>query len=127
MDWSEIFIQHPTSLSARATTYFSYKGHNTVKLLVAISPTGAIIFILKCWGGHVTDKYMTAHSGFLDHLIHGDQVLADRVQMLQLSKQQNHNSSHIKSWPCTCVQHHRSGFLVIKIFSFLPKKQNFIA
>ena len=78
IDCSEIFIQQPTSLSARAETCSNYKHHNTVKFLIAISPTGAIIFISKCWGGRTSDKHITAHSGFLDKLMHGDVVLADR-------------------------------------------------
>ena len=43
IDCSEVFIQRPTSLTARAQTYSNYKSHNTVKFLIAISPTGAII------------------------------------------------------------------------------------
>ena len=46
IDCSEIFIQRPTSLTARSQTYSNYKSHNTVKFLIAISPTGAIIFVL---------------------------------------------------------------------------------
>ena len=49
-----------------------------MKFLVAISPTGAVIFVSKCWGGRVSDKHLTAHSGFLRHLVPGDLVLADR-------------------------------------------------
>jgi len=78
IDCSEVFIERPTSLSARAETYSNYKSHNTVKFLIAISPTGAIIFVSKCWGGRVSDKYLTANSSFIDHLMHGDLVLADR-------------------------------------------------
>ena len=78
IDCSEVFIQRPTSLSARAETYSSYKSHNTVKFLVAISPTGAIIYVSKCWGGRVSDKHLTSSCGFLDKLMHGDLVLADR-------------------------------------------------
>ena len=78
IDCSEIFIQRPSSLAARAETYSNYKSHNTVKFLIAISPTGAIIFVSKCWGGRASDKHITAYSGFLDKLMHGDLVLADR-------------------------------------------------
>ncbi len=49
IDCSEIFIECPSSLSARAETFSNYKHHNTVKFLVAVSPTGAIIFVSKCW------------------------------------------------------------------------------
>ena len=78
IDCSEIFIERATSLCARSQTYSNYKSHNTAKFLVTISATGAIIFISKCWGGRASDKYITSHSGFLDHLIYGDVVMADR-------------------------------------------------
>ena len=78
IDCSEVYIERQTSLLARAQTYSNYKSHNTVKFLVAISPTGAVTFVSKCWGGRTSDKHLTAHSGFLDHLKYGDLVLADR-------------------------------------------------
>ena len=78
IDCSEVFIQRPTSLTARAQTYSNYKSHNTIKFLVAITPTGAVSFISKCWGGRVSDRHLTAHSDLLKYLKHGDLVLADR-------------------------------------------------
>ena len=38
IDCSKVFIQRPTSLTARGHTYSNYKSHNTVKFLVAITP-----------------------------------------------------------------------------------------
>ncbi len=78
IDCSEIFIERPSSLSARAETFSNYKHHNTVKFLVAVSPTGAIHFVSKCWGGHVSDRHLTINCGFMDKLTYGDLVLADR-------------------------------------------------
>ena len=78
IDCTEVFIQRPTSLTARAQTFSNYKSHNTIKFLVAITPTGAVSFISKCWGGHVSDRHLTANSGLLKHLKHGDLILADR-------------------------------------------------
>jgi len=78
IDCSKVFIEWPTSLTARAQTYSNYKSHNTVKFLVAITPTGTVSFISKCWGGRVSDRHLTANSGFLNHLKYGDLVLADR-------------------------------------------------
>ena len=78
VDCSEVFIERPSSLSARSETYSNYKSHNTIKFLVAVSPTGAIIFVSKCWGGRVSDKHLTVHSGFLEKLSHGNLVLTDR-------------------------------------------------
>ena len=56
----------------------NYKQHNTVKLLIAITPQGTISFISKTWGGRVSDKYITERCGILDKLLPGDLVLADR-------------------------------------------------
>ena len=44
VDCSEVFIKRPTCLTARAQTYSNYKSHNTVKFLVAITPTGDLYF-----------------------------------------------------------------------------------
>ncbi|XP_073687189.1 uncharacterized protein [Garra rufa] len=78
IDCSEIFIDRPTSLSARAMTYSNYKSHNTVKFLVGISPTGSITFLSKSWGGRASDKTITKSSGLIDLLEEGDIVMADR-------------------------------------------------
>ena len=49
-----------------------------MKVLIAVAPTGAIIFISKAWTGRVSDKVITQKCGFLDHIEYGDVVLADR-------------------------------------------------
>ena len=56
IDCFEIFIERPVSLQARAATYSQYKKHNTVKVLIGITPTRSIS---KAWGGHVSDKVIT--------------------------------------------------------------------
>ena len=56
IDCSEVFIERPASMLACFQTYLDYKSHNTFKFLVAISPTGAVIFVSKCWGGRVSDN-----------------------------------------------------------------------
>ena len=55
-----------------------YKKHNTLKVLVAVTPTGSISFLSRAWGGKISDKDIVQQSGILDKLMHGDQVLADR-------------------------------------------------
>lgn len=37
-----------------------------------------MIFVSKCWGGQASDKLITTKGGFLDNIMHGDVVLADR-------------------------------------------------
>ena len=78
IDCFEIFTEQPESFGTRAATHSNYKKHNTVKVFIAIAPTGAVTFISKAWTGRVSDKVITQTCGFLDTLEYGDVVLADR-------------------------------------------------
>ena len=78
VDCSEIFVERPSNLLARAQTYSSYKHHNTAKYLIVITPQGTVCFISNGWGGRVNDKHLTENCGLLDHLVPGDAILADR-------------------------------------------------
>ena len=42
------------------------------------SLSGTISFISNGWGGRTSDKHITEHSGFLDNIVPGDLILADR-------------------------------------------------
>ena len=66
IDRSEIFIQRPTALSARAETYSNYKHHNTAKFLIAIISTGAL-FLFQNVGEDVLVISISLHT--LDFLI----------------------------------------------------------
>ena len=78
IDCFEVFIQRPKSFDARAATYSNYKKHNTIKVLIGISPTGSISFISKACGGRASDEVITQKSGFLDKISYGDVIMADR-------------------------------------------------
>lgn len=78
IDCFEIFMETPSDLKAKCQTYSKYKAHNTMKYLIGITPQGVISFISRGWGGRTTDAHITANSGFLDNLLPGDLILADR-------------------------------------------------
>ena len=78
IDCFEVFIERPANLLARACTWSSYKHHNTIKVLIGITPQGVISYVSQAWGGRTSDKYLTEHCGLLSKLMPGDVVLADR-------------------------------------------------
>ena len=75
---TEIFIERPFSLNARAQTWSNYKNTNTIKYLLGITPNGSICVLSPGWGGRVSDKEITVKNGFLHKLSYEDVVPADR-------------------------------------------------
>ncbi|XP_057310297.1 uncharacterized protein LOC130648274 [Hydractinia symbiolongicarpus] len=78
IDCTEIFIERPFGLNTRAQTWSNYKHTNTIKYLIGITPSGSVSFLSRGWGGRVSDKDITNKSGFLNKVMHGDCVMADR-------------------------------------------------
>ena len=50
IDCFEVFIERPSNLLARARTWFSYKHHSTIQLLIGITPLGVISFKSEACG-----------------------------------------------------------------------------
>lgn len=77
-DCTEVILQRPRKLMARAQTFSAYKANNTVKFLVVIAPSGFIMFVSHAYGGRASDKHIVRHCGVEDHLQRGDAIMADR-------------------------------------------------
>ncbi len=81
LDWTEIFIERPRDLKFQAVTWSDYKKHNTIKVLVVITPRGRIGFLMllsQAWGGRASDRHIVKHSGFLETVQPYDVYMADR-------------------------------------------------
>ncbi|XP_029981734.1 uncharacterized protein LOC115413135 [Sphaeramia orbicularis] len=78
VDCFEVLIERPSDVLAGAQTFSQYKRAHTMKYLIVITPQGVISFISVGWGGRTSDKYITEYCGFLNKLLPGDAVLANR-------------------------------------------------
>ena len=69
IDATEIFIEMPSDPQAQQLTFSSEKklNHNTFKELVAITPTGGILFVSKLYGGNISDQQLTEMSNCMIH------------------------------------------------------------
>ena len=56
IDCTEIYIERPTNLNARAQTWSNYKHTNTIKFLIVITLAGAVSFLSRGWSSKVSDK-----------------------------------------------------------------------
>ena len=78
LDCTELFIEIPTSYRSQSSTFSSYKHHNTEKVLIGISPIGAIIFVSDLYAGRFSDWKIIKDRGIYDLLEPGDSIMADR-------------------------------------------------
>ena len=84
IDCFECFTETPSGLDLAATLWSEYKHHYTFKVLVAITPNGAITYVSSCYGGRASDVFIVRNSGFLQWMIEHwmiepyDEIMADR-------------------------------------------------
>ena len=71
IDCFEVFIGKLSNLLARAQTLSNYKHHDTIKILIGITPQGSISFVSETWGGSTSNKVLTENCEFLDKLCQG--------------------------------------------------------
>ena len=61
----------------------NYKNTNTYKILIGISPSGAITSVSKVYPGAISDSDLMIKSGIIDLLNSGDSVMANRGFTIQ--------------------------------------------
>ncbi|KAJ8688011.1 hypothetical protein QAD02_023806 [Eretmocerus hayati] len=83
LDCTEIPIEVPNCLKCRLQLYSHYKGCETVKFLIGITPCGSISYKSKAYGGRASDKAIFVRSDLLDKLDPcRDAVMVDKVAAL---------------------------------------------
>lgn len=65
-------------MKVRIVIYSSYKLYNILKFFVCIVLNGYIMFLLKCYGGRVSDRFIIKKLGFYNYLNLNDEVMVDR-------------------------------------------------
>ena len=78
IDCFEVEIQKPSDPVNQALTWSEYKGCNTLKYMVSVTPDGLISFVSTGYGGRTTDEVVASQSKYLDLLPTGCYVMADR-------------------------------------------------
>ena len=80
IDCTELFFQKPSSLTIRSSLLYQYKHYISYKVLVGISPSGAITFISELYDGSTSDVEIVKRCGILNKELWGkdDDVMADR-------------------------------------------------
>jgi len=83
IDCAETPVEKLKNLKERIMTYSHYKGRETLKFGVFVTPAGLIAHISKVFGGRTSDKKIVASSGMLDRLAFGDAVMVDKGFMIE--------------------------------------------
>ena len=66
------------NLTNSCSFYSEYRGGQTLKALVAILPSGAIVFASDLFPGRISDKEICLQSGFIDQLDPGHCLVVDK-------------------------------------------------
>ena len=66
IDCSELFIETPQDHNLQASTWSTYRHHNTLKFHIGVAPNSSITYISKAYTGRISDKEITIDTGYLD-------------------------------------------------------------
>ena len=95
VDCTEICLERPSDLLARAQVWSNYKHHSTITFLIGISPQATISFLSDAAGGCMSDKDILESSGLTHLLLPGRSILLRVRVMTVLCHRRRHSS---RSW-----------------------------
>ncbi|GBL75047.1 hypothetical protein AVEN_243835-1 [Araneus ventricosus] len=78
IDCFEIEIEKPSDPVSQAIAWSAYYNCHTLKYLDSCTPDGLVTFISEGFGGQASDVLIVENSGFLNNLVPGTAVMADR-------------------------------------------------
>lgn len=80
IDCTELYCEAATSLELKGNMYSDYKGRETYKSLVGVTPSGSVSFVSQLYYGSLSDREIVERSGLLDPkmLDDGDEIMADK-------------------------------------------------
>ena len=78
IDASEIFIETPKNPDDQKKTWSEYKHHNTLKVLISVTPNSFINFVSKAHKGAISDKKLTLKSQYLEKIPMYSAIMADK-------------------------------------------------
>ena len=83
IDFAEVFIEGPKSLSAQAAAWSDHMRNNSFKCLFGSTRTGFFSFLSFCYGDRPSNRFMARDSGFYNLLERDDDVMADAGFQIQ--------------------------------------------
>lgn len=78
LDCTEIPIEIPKCVNCKIATYSHYKGTNTVKFLVSITPGGLISFVSDAYSGKSSDKFIFNSEKLIEKFEENDAIMVDK-------------------------------------------------
>ena len=78
VDCTELFIEKSSQVIQQSATWSEYKGHNTGKPLIGLSPITLPAFVSEVYPGSISDEEILSESGILALAQRGDRWLADK-------------------------------------------------
>lgn len=83
IDCTDIEIAVPGLMSKQNATYSSYRGMNSFKFIVGVSPNAVITYVSNLYPGSISDKAIVEKSGLLKHFVAGNLILPDKSFLIQ--------------------------------------------